>query len=290
MKISGLALRHRHRRMDRRAVQAFAVMHFYLLLPFFFVVAHAAPNHSALSNERVQADVSTRTVEVTSSFTGTEIVVFGAIENMRRKDGEANQYDVVVVVEGVGSPLIMRRKSNIGGLWINTRAVRFDAIPSYYAISSTRPLDEITTSHILNLHAIGFEHISMIPTEIEERRADKKAELEAFKSAIIRLKRKQGLYVQDRFGTVFVGTSLFRASINLPANVPVGPLTARVHLFREGILLDTFESRVRLEREGLGRIVYTFAHGFPLLYGIFTVFIAAGAGWAASTYFSRRAS
>ena len=42
------------------------------------------------------------------------------------------------------------------------------------------------------------------------------------------LKKKQKLFVvEPKDGVTFVGRSLFRASIALPANVPVGPLVAR---------------------------------------------------------------
>ncbi len=237
--------------------------------------------------ETVQADISTRTVGITSSFTGTEIIVFGAIANAEEPSTDADQYDVVIVLEGVRSRLISRRKSNFGGIWVNTKAIEFSSIPSYYAISSTRPLDEITEPHLLDQHAIGFKHISM-SAHGPSARDLKPDELAGFKRAVVRLKQKHGLYVQNEFGVAFVGKSLFRTTIDLPANVPVGPLRARVHLFREGILLDTFESTVQLAREGVGRFLYNFAVGFPLIYGIAAVFVAAGAGWAASTYFSRR--
>ncbi len=247
-------------------------------------------DRSSFLKESVQADISTRTVAITSSFTGTEIIVFGAVENAYKPEDDINPYDVVVVVEGVGNALVLRRKSSVAGVWLNTEAVRFSSVPSYYALASTRPLDEITESHILDQHGIGFNHISMV---FERQPGEPDAEQNVrrkSKSAIVRLKRKQGLYVEERFGTVFVGPSLFRTSINLPANVPVGPLTARVHLFRDGILLDTFESKVQLAREGIGRYIYNFAIGYPLFYGIFTVLIAAGSGWVASTYFSNRRS
>ncbi len=258
-----------------------------LLIAVGLATAQTAPD--GLGGEKVQADVSTRTVGITSSFTGTEIIVFGAITNAREPKTDADQYDVVVVLEGVGSQLMSRRKSNVGGIWVNTSAVRFRSAPSYYAIASTRPLDEITEPHILDQHAIGFEHISLVPQQ-HSAEGMKEDELAQFKSAVTRLKQKQGLYVQNEFGVVFVGTSLFRATIDLPANVPVGPLTSRVHLFREGVLLDTFQSQVQLSREGVGRYLYNFAIGYPLLYGIAAVFVAAGAGWAASTVFTRSRS
>lgn len=241
------------------------------------------------AREAVQADVSTRTVGITSNFTGTEIIVFGAISNVQEARTDAEQYDVVVILEGVGSKIIARRKTFVAGIWINTQALNFKAIPSYYAISSTRPLDEITEPNLLDQHDIGFEHISLTPT-LEQQSKFTPEQTRSFKNAIIRLKQKQGLYVQNEFGVVFVGKSLFRTTIALPANVPVGPLNTRIHLFREGILLDTFESQVQLSREGVGRYLYNFAIGYPLMYGIAAVFVAAGAGWAASAFFSRRRS
>src|SRR5262245_53231252 len=50
--------------------------------------------------ETVQADVSTRSVAVTSSFTGTEIIVFGAVDNSRQQTAESGFYDIVIIIEG----------------------------------------------------------------------------------------------------------------------------------------------------------------------------------------------
>ncbi len=52
------------------------------------------------AKESVEADASTRQVAITSSFTGTEILVFGTVENSVQPSAEAGTYDVVVVVEG----------------------------------------------------------------------------------------------------------------------------------------------------------------------------------------------
>jgi uncharacterized protein (TIGR02186 family) len=108
-----------------------------------------------------------------------------------------------------------------------------------------------------------------------------------FRDAVIRLKMRDGLYVRNEYDVVFIGRSLFRASIELPANVPVGPLNAKVYLFREGQLLSTYTTRVRLEREGVERVLHDFAFKQPLWYGLFTVGVAVFAGLAASTLLQR---
>ena len=245
-----------------------------------------APPPQVEMRETVQADVSTRSVAITSSFTGTEIVVFGAVDNSRQASAELGLYDVVIVLEGTPTRLVARRKSNVGGIWINTQSITFESIPSYYAIASTRPLDELADPILLRESDIGFEQVRMTPIRGWETGLST-ADLAEFKSAVIRLKQKEGLYVQEQYGVVFIGRSLFRASIELPANVPVGPLVARVYLLREGRLLSTYTARVNLERQGLERVLHSFAFDQPLLYGLFTVAVAVGAGLLASTMFRR---
>ena len=236
------------------------------------------------TRETVQADVSTRSVSITSSFTGTEIVVFGAVDNSRQSSAESGLYDVVIVLEGMPSRIVSRRKSNVAGIWINTQSVTFESIPSYYAIASTRPLDELADPVLLRENDIGLEQVRMTAIRGWETGLST-ADLTEFKTAVIRLKQKEGLYVQEQYGVVFIGRSLFRATIELPANVPVGPLVARVHLLREGQLLSTYTARVNLERQGIERVIYTFAFDHALLYGLFTVAVAVGAGLLASTLF-----
>lgn len=247
----------------------------------------ATPNADA-PLETVEADVSTRTLEVTTGFTGHEIIVFGAIDNSQAPEGDANYYDVVVVVEGTPFPIVVRRKSDVGGVWINTSSVTFSSVPSYYAIASTRPIEEIAGPSVLERNAIGFQHIKMTPSA-SYKGVLKEYEVAAFRDAVIRLKKKQKLYVTEpKDGVVFAGRSLFRAAIPLPANVPVGPLVARTYLFRKGEAVSAHIARVTLHRAGLERVVHNFAFLHPAGYGLFAVLVAVGSGLLASTFFKRR--
>src|SRR5690606_12998831 len=113
-------------------------------------------------------------------------------------------------------------------------------------------------------------------------------ELKDYKDAVIRLKQNDGLYIMRDYAVIFIGKSLFRASIALPANVPVGPLTARVYLLREGQLLSSFQSRVLLERSGLELWIYQSAMRHPRYYGLAAVLIATLAGLLASMALRRK--
>ena len=252
-----------------------------LLLTGTLLFASAAFAEPA--KESVEADVSTRSVAITSSFTGTEILIFGTVENSRQPSPEAGTYDVVVVVEGTQVPQIVRRKSNLFGFWINTKAMRFASFPSYYAIATTRPIDEIADHGALDKLEIGFEHVHLVPSGSGTRYGpDDPKEVETYKAAVIRLKQRERLYLTADYGVTFIGRSLFRSTISLPPNVPVGPLTTRVYLFKDGQMLSQYKSQVTLEREGLERFLFDSAYKNSLLYGLATVLFAAAAGLAAA--------
>ena len=236
----------------------------------------------------VEADISTRTFEVTTGFSGHEIIVFGAIDNSQAPAEEAGYYDVVVVVEGTPFPIVVRKKSDVAGVWVNTSSITFASVPSYYAITSTKPIEQIAGPTVLERHAIGFRHIAMKPSP-GHRGALKDYELAAFRTAAIRLKKQQNLYVTEPNGGVtFTGRSLFRSTIVLPANVPVGPLVARTYLFRNGEVVSAHIARVTLQRAGIERLVHNFAFVYPISYGLIAVLLAVISGLLASAYFRRQ--
>ena len=57
----------------------------------------------------------------------------------------------------------------------------------------------------------------------------------------------------------FIGRSLFRASVDLPVNVPIGRYTADVYLFRDGQLLSKNQSTLKVNKAGFERVVYLLA-------------------------------
>ncbi|HJU30884.1 MAG TPA: TIGR02186 family protein [Hyphomicrobiaceae bacterium] len=240
------------------------------------------------AKESVQADVSARNVAVTSSFNGIEIVIFGAVDNSQQPSAESGIYDVLIVVEGVPGRIVVRRKNNVAGLWLNTASATFDLVPSYYAIASTRPIDEITSEEFRASHGVGFQHLRFTPA-FGQSQALSTEDLKEFREAIVRLKEKQGLYIQNNFRVAFIGRSLFRATIELPANVTVGPFDTRVYLFRDEKLLSQYSVRLNLEREGVERHLHRFAFSYPTLYGLATVALAVAAGLIASAVFRKNA-
>jgi len=229
--------------------------------------------------ESLEADVSARNVGVGPSFAGVEVVIFGAVDNSQQLAPESGYYDLIIVVEGVP------RRVNVAGIWVNTSSITFDNVPTFYATASTRPLDEIAPDDLRTLYRIGLRHLRLVPAFAQEH-ALSPQDLEGFREAVARLKQEAGLFIRAPFAARFTGTSLFSASVRLPANVTVGPFDTRIYLFHEQKLLSEFAVRLYLQREGVEHYLYTFAFHYPALYGLSVVVLAAVTGLIAARLYS----
>jgi hypothetical protein len=87
-----------------------------LLLLTAFLVATAPARAQDLV-----ADLSSHLIAVTTGFSGTSLLLFGATQ------GEG---DVVVVVRGPDKPETVRRKRRTLGIWVNRDTYAFAAVPS----------------------------------------------------------------------------------------------------------------------------------------------------------------
>jgi uncharacterized protein (TIGR02186 family) len=232
--------------------------------------------------EELVTDLSDHLVAIKSNFTGTDILLFGAVE----ADSAAIRAlprDIVVVVRGPNEQLVVRRKERRVGIWMNFQERIYTKVPSYYAVVSTRALALIADDAVLLRHQIGLDNLKLNTT-----RADKSKTGVDFRNSLIRLKAKDGLYHEVSDGVIFLGDTLFRAKIALPANVQVGYYTAEVFLFRNGKVIHAQSSPLYINKSGFERFIFNLAHRQSLLYGILAVVFALFAGWLASVLLRRR--
>ena len=218
------------------------------------------------------ADLSDHRIEITSGFTGAEVLLFGA------RDGAG---DVVVVLRGPAAPVVVRRKARRFGLWLNRRQVRFEDAPAYYAVAANRPLAEIAPPALFAEHRVGTEYAVPAP-------ADAAASAPAFRKALIRVMKRDGRYREEPRGVAFVDGRLFRSTFALPADVPPGNYRADVLLIDDGVLAARRTATLRIGKIGFGAAMFDFAHSRPLVYGLVAAVVALLAGWATDMVFRRR--
>jgi uncharacterized protein (TIGR02186 family) len=221
------------------------------------------------------ADLSNHLVAITTGFSGTDVLLFGAT------DGPG---DIVVVVRGPARDEIVRRKGRFGPIWANADSVTFRAAPAYYRVASSRPLDEFATETILARQQIGLENIRLLSTD-ETLPAEQTT---AFREALVRLKAEESLYEQGLSDITLMSNRLFRTALHFPANVPIGTYMVEVYLFREGQITAAEIVPLTISKIGVGADIFDFAHGpFAFFYGLLAVLLAASAGLAAGAVFKR---
>jgi uncharacterized protein (TIGR02186 family) len=242
-------------------------------------IAAAAPQTAAAAD--LVSGLSQDQIEITSNYTGTDLVVFGAIEH-RETDAPNAHYNVIVVLRGPEVDMTVRQKARTAGLWINRHEVTLKGMPGYYYAASTGPLDRITSSSILERYELGVPNVE--PTAYTVHTA---TEAQVYTDAAIRAEARQGFYKEAPDGVEFLSNSLFRVRVPVPAGVPRGQYTAEVYLFQNGNVLSAQSTPLFIDQTGLERQLFGFAHSWPLAYGIATVAMALMLGWMSSLVFRR---
>ncbi|PHZ84352.1 TIGR02186 family protein [Paremcibacter congregatus] len=241
--------------------------------------------------ERMVADLSDHTIEITSQFSGTELLIFGAIERaIPQGDGghgvaiEGMDYDVIVVVQSERHDMVIRRKGMAGPIWVNKNARTVKDIPGYYALTSTRPLEHILPEPILKGYQLGLDRLNVsFEQELSER------EGEAYRAGFVRNMKAKDLYIEQEGLISLLDEILFRAVLHFPANMPVGDYKVDIYLARGGEILLHEKAPLEVGKTGLERVIYNFAHSHPAYYGIVAILVALFAGWF-SGFVSRKMS
>lgn len=246
-----------------------------LLLALALLLAPAAAARAA---EPLVADLSKHLVAITTGFAGTDVLLFGAIEEV---DG-GKPGDVVVVVRGPNRTETLRRKDRTAGIWINSGIAKVDNAPSFYQVASTRPLDQLASPAILGRHQIGLDHL-----DLDIRVKDGGADQGQYRQALLRLNQRKGLYGDKVLDIGMLSQRLFRTDVHFPANVPVGVYMVEVYLMVGGQVVSAQTTPLVVSKIGIGADVYDFAHHQAAIYGIIAILLAALAGWLAAVVFKK---
>lgn len=235
--------------------------------------------------EKLVASLSNHRVMVTSSFSGEELVLFGAVQDERAAVLKQGGYDLVVTVRGPAEKVRTRRKSRVMGIWVNVESRLFVDVPSYLAVLSNKPVPQIAPPDVQRRQQLGLDNV-LLPQQIGPDIGDVVRD-DPFRAAFVRLKQEHLLYRQNPTGVTFLTPTLFRASIPLPAEVPVGPYAISIKLFAGGVMVAQATSALEIVKVGFEQFVANAAQRHGLWYGLATAMMALTTGWLASVVFRR---
>jgi len=227
-------------------------------------------------------DISARQVQIRYSFTGAQLLLFGAVVYPGGRPPD-RQVDIAVVLSGPAQPILVREKEKIAGIWMNADLNRFRSAPSFYAVASSRPIPDLFDERTAAIYELGLHNLQLSPgggaLPEKERR---------FEAGLLDLRSRQGLYSESPHGVEINGGVLYRAVITIPSQVPVGTYTAETFLIDRHKVIAAATRDIQINKSGFERTIALAARRHRLLYGLSCVLLSLGLGWAAAAAFRRR--
>jgi uncharacterized protein (TIGR02186 family) len=241
----------------------------------------AAPLALGAAKPRLVPDVSQDRVEIRYSFTGAELLLFGAILYPGGRT-PTEHADIAVVVKGPVQPLVVREKQKVAGIWMNVEAARFRSAPAFYAVASSRPLSKLVDERTAAIYELGLQNLSLSPgggksPEVQRR----------FEAGLVDLMQRRQLYIENSRGVKITDHVLYRARVRIPARVPVGDYTAETFLIKDGRVIAGAVREIRIEKLGLERDVADAADRWSFAYGVAAVAMSLLLGWGGSLVFRK---
>lgn len=240
----------------------------YITAVFFVLLAVGKPSFAALD-----IDVSEPNLEITTGFSGDTLTLFGTA---------FPKGDIIILVKGPEKQTVIRRKIDVMGLWVQAESVTFNAVPGYYNIASSSPVETISDPQTLRNLRLGINSLTF--SSKEKISAEKH---NRFQESLIQNKQLKHLYSLTPDAVIYLNDNLFKTRISMPAHVPLGNYTIEAFLFKDGQLIDRKTKPFNIAQTGFTGDVHKFAFSNPPLYGITVIFIAIFSGILA-TFLLRR--
>jgi uncharacterized protein (TIGR02186 family) len=246
------------------------------------LLALLAPLLIGATKPELVPDVSSRQVQIRYSFSGAQLLLFGAVVYPGGRAPD-RPVDIAVVLRGPVQPILLREKQKIAGIWMNADSSRFRSAPSFYAVASSRPINDLIDERTASIYELGLHNLQLSPGggALPERERH-------FEAGLLDLRSRSGLYAENPRGVEITDGVLYRAVITIPSQVPVGTYTAETFLIEHGRVLAAATRDIQIDKSGFERFVAIAARRHQLVYGLCCVALSLGLGWAAAAAFRRR--
>ena len=248
------------------------------LLLALMLIATATP----VGAEKLASTVSSATIQITSSFDGAVLSLFGNIESDVHGLAAPGPYNVIVVVTGPLQDRVTRLKTNTFGIWTNTDQVTFKQFPSFYNVLASGKLDNIATPDVLSA-----ENVLPIAQALATSAQGETEKATRFGSELVRLMTEDGHFAVREDGVRFLSDTAYVAQVTLPSDVANGPFLAHTLVLKDKQVVAERSEGFTVRKSGFENFVFVASRQQPLLYAIVCVILALGTGWLAGVVFRR---
>lgn len=254
--------------MLRKTTRVLFCLFLSLLLLYMVSGPVRAQGHDDLQALPLSIDLASNHVDITTGFHGAPLVLFG----VRKEPGI-----VAVVIKGPERTMLVRRKGEVFGAWINTQSLKFRRVPSYYDYAISAPARRPVSADLLKRYGIGLDALYFDP---DSSREDSRT-IRDFQEALIRNKQIQGMYPVNAKPIKFLNDAFFKAEFYVPPNLPSGLYEIQTYLVSlDGKrVIETRTTHLSVAQVGFNASVNQLASRHAVLYALLGLMIAVGAGW-----------
>lgn len=217
------------------------------------------------SDKMIAVDLAVDHVDITTGFNGSYLSLFG----VHKGSG-----DVVITIKGPKREMVVRRKENVLGIWMNRANVTFDSVPAFYDFATTGPVEDMVSDKLRREYMMGIDMLKFDAPENVEAET-----LKVFQEALVRNKQEQGLFPIAPQNIEYIDDGFFRTSIYIPNNVPTGLYTIETYLIDNGRIKDMRHTDVKVAQVGKSAAIYNFSKSWSFIYGFLCVAFAMCVGW-----------
>ncbi len=227
-------------------------------------------------------EVSQNKIEIVYSFTGANLLLYGAVLYPGGRVPSENA-DIVVVIRGPSESILVREKQKLGGLiWVNADRAQFRSAPGFYAVASSKPLNTLLDKRTAAIFELGLGNLYLSPATGAAPDVQKR-----FEMGLVDLRQRMDLYSESPNRVQIKAGVLYTARMFIPARVGVGTYTAETFLIKDGHVLAVATADINIKKSGFERFVAEKAKTWPFTYGITAVLMSLFLGWGADRIFRR---
>jgi hypothetical protein len=194
---------------------------------------------------------------------------------------------IIKIASADGHEALKEKGRKAGFLWMNVGTLEFENTPKLYEVHSTKPARELLVPEEADRYVLGYSaltrHVEVTPLATEEERGKWFGEY-------LKFKEDSKLYARTTGQITFAekdGKRTYLLNTKWPYQAPPGDYLATVYAVRNGHVVETAESKVRVEQVGSVRYLASMAKNHGALYGLLSILAALGAGFGVGLVFGK---
>lgn len=233
---------------------------FYLLA----VLMYMGLLQTAQAEEGLVTQMDTDEVDITTQFTGKNILIFGAMN----QPGQ-----VVIKVQSPKQSMALSRDVAVGPFWLKSGKLTIDGTPGLFYLMSSQPIEKLLNTKTREQLGLSFQATLADTVEPNDVQG-----MSDWREAFLRLKRSEHFYQDSSSAVKLVSNRLFFATITLPANTPLGDYHLDIYLVSHGKVVSHQSRSLNVQQVHLEHWVARVAHGKPWVFGLSFTLLAMTLG------------